>query len=333
MTRRALRCMLALAASTAWMAAADPALLRMVMPEARVIAGADLQTAKTSPLGLFLLQRSRTHPEDPEFRRLLEAAGFDPREDLHEVLLASTGDSKEHRGLILARGLFDVARIRALAAQRSIPVSTYGDAVVLALGQGARHSPPDEPGSLAFVNGSIAVAGDAASVRAAIDRYRQGAAPLGPDLAARVMDLSRRYELWSISLVPALQWRVAPVPDPQLGALLGNSPLQGIVETSGGVKLGPEIVVDAEVVARSDKDAAAIADVVRFVAGMMAMNARDPNAAQVVTLLQSLKLVVEGARVKLSLRIPEAEIEKVLLAAPASSRNPARRTLRRSRPQ
>jgi hypothetical protein len=99
------------------------------------------------------------------------------------------------------------------------------------------------------------------------------------------------------------------------------------------VKLGPEIVVDAEVVARSDKDAAAIADVVRFVAGMMAMNARDPNAAQVVTLLQSLKLVVEGARVKLSLRIPEAEIEKVLLAAPASSRNPARRTLRRSRPQ
>ncbi len=331
MTRSALRCMLALAASAAWVPAADPTLLSMVMPEARVIAGADLRTAKTSPLGLFLLERSRTATEDPRFRQFLEATGFDPREDLYEVLLASTGDPKEQKALILARGLFDVARISALASKHGMSASTYAGATILTSIPGARKDAPAEPGSLAFLNGSIAVAGDTASVRAAIDRYRQGGAPLSPDLTARVLDLSRRYDAWSVSLVPAVQWRAAP--DPQLGDLLRNNPLQGIVETSGGVKLGPEISVDAEVVARSDKDAAALADVVRFLAGMMAMNASDPKAAELVKLLQSLKLVVEGPRVKLSLRIPEAEIEKVLLAAQASSRTPARRTLRRSRPR
>jgi hypothetical protein len=332
MRRSALPYILVLAASTVGMPAVDPALLHMVMPEARVIAGADLRAARTSPFGLFLLDRGRT-AEDPQFRRFLEATGFDPREDLYEVVLASTDDPEEHRGLILARGLFDVERISALASQHGMSASTYEGALVLTALPGERKDTPAEPGSLSFLNRSIAVAGDAASVRAAIDRYRRGGAPLHPALAARVMDLSRRYEFWSVSLAPAVEWRITPVPDQQLGDLLRNHPLQGIVETSGGVKLGPEIAVDAEVVARSDKDAAALADVVRFVAGMMAMNATDPKAAGAVKLLQSLKLVVEGARVKLSLRIPEADMEKVFLAAQASSRTSARRTLRHRRPQ
>ncbi len=331
MRRSALPYLLVLAAFTVRMPAADPALLNMVMPEARLIAGADLRAARISPLGVFFLDRSRT-AEDPLFRRFLEATGFDPRKDLDAVLLASTGEPKEHSGLILARGLFDVARISALASQHGLSASTYEGALVLTAIQGATGTPV-KPGSLAFLNSAIAVAGDAALVRAAIGRYRRGGPPLDAALAARVMDLSRRYEFWSVSLAPAVQWQATPVPDPQLGDLLRNHPLQGIVETSAGVKLGPEIAVDTEVVARSDKDAAALADVVRFVAGMMARNATDPKAAEVGKLLQSLKLAVEGARVKLSLRIPEADIEKVFLAAQASSRAPARRTLRHSPPQ
>lgn len=327
-----LRCALLLAACAPLVRPADPTLLNMVMPEARILAGADLQAARTSPLGLFLLERARAQAEDPGFRKFIEATGFDPRQDLHEVLLASTGDPKQQKGLIVARGLFDTARILTLASQHGMPASTYRGALLFKLTHDAKKDAAGEPGALALLDGSIAVGGDAASVQAAIDRYRQGGAPLDTKLLARAMELSRRYELWSVSLVPATQWtnlRGQPAESQEKLA----SPLQGILETSGGVKLGRDVVIAGEVVARSDKDAAALSDVVRFLLGMMLMNAKDPQAVEAARLFQSLNLSVEGNVVKMSLRVPEADLEKMLLAAQSRPKAPARRTLRRSRVQ
>ncbi|MCS6952724.1 MAG: hypothetical protein RMK57_05690 [Bryobacterales bacterium] len=325
---RARLCQVLLLAAAVPVPAVDPTLLQMVPPEARRIAGANLQAARTSPLGLFLLQRSRMAPEDTGFRRFVGATGFDPREDLHEVLLASNGDPERQKAVLLARGLFDVIRITAYAVAQGIPITRYSGAVVLVVTRAAERNSTVGPGWVAFVSGSIAVAGDADWVRVAIDRHRRGGPPLDARLTARVMDLSRQYQFWGISLVPGAQW-LARASDERVSALLRNHPLQGVLESSAGVKLGPEVVVDAELLARSSHDAVALADVVRLIVVLVTLNAKDPKAAEAAKWLPSLRATVEGSLVKISLRIPESELEKILLAAQASPQPSPRRVLGR----
>src|ERR1700736_4789309 len=81
--------------------AADPALLNLVMPDATVMAGINVQKAKTTPFGQFLLTQMPTGSGLTEFTT---ATGFDPRQDLTEVLMAS--NAQQHDGLVLARGTF-----------------------------------------------------------------------------------------------------------------------------------------------------------------------------------------------------------------------------------
>ena len=75
-----------LAGLSLWSAAgfaADPALLNLVMPNAKVLAGVNVASALTSPFGQFVLGRiAAHHPSFPAF--------FDPRTDLTELLLART---------------------------------------------------------------------------------------------------------------------------------------------------------------------------------------------------------------------------------------------------
>ena len=63
--------------------AADPQLMNLVMPDAQMMAGINVTTAKTSLFGQFLLTQvaatAGTH-----FEQLAAATGFDPRRDLTE---------------------------------------------------------------------------------------------------------------------------------------------------------------------------------------------------------------------------------------------------------
>src|SRR4051794_37000623 len=83
--------------------AADQQLLNMVMPDAKIVAGINVDSARNSPFGSFLL--AQLPASDPEFQRFIDASGFNPRTDLQEILIATVGDSatpsRHMRGLIL----------------------------------------------------------------------------------------------------------------------------------------------------------------------------------------------------------------------------------------
>ena len=71
-------------------------------------------------------------------------------------------------------------------------------------------------------------------------------------------------------------------------------------------------VASGEAVARSDKDATALADVVRFLGSMVQANAPAGSAAAITSLVQSLDIKADGHTVKLALAIPEEQVESVL---------------------
>ena len=81
----------ALLCASQFLHAADPQLLNMVPPDAKVLAGINVDQARNSPLGQFLLAMM---PADAGFQQFVAVSGFDPRRDLHEILVAATRPDK-----------------------------------------------------------------------------------------------------------------------------------------------------------------------------------------------------------------------------------------------
>ena len=103
------------------------------------------------------------------------------------------------------------------------------------------------------------------------------------------------------------------MPDPNLsGAMKGNL-LAAINEASGGIRFGGTVNIFAEAITRSEKDAQALVDVVKFVAGMVQLNRQNnPAAGQVATLLDTLDCKTAGNITTISLAIPELQLEQML---------------------
>jgi hypothetical protein len=287
--------------------AVDPELAGLVMPGAKVLAGVNAEQLRTTPFGQFLLGRLDTSAQ--ELQTLADTTNLDPRRDVREVLVASTGETaNRHGGLVLVRGTFDVAKISAAAQAKGKGPESYNGATLFAS--------PAKSDAVAFLSPSVAIIGRGDEVRAAIDR-RSAPTSLDPALAVKVNTLSTTRDAWLVSLVPP-PLGSAKLPDPTLQGLAGTGFLQGIQQSSVSVKFGANVDVAAEAVAASAQDANTLATLVRMLATMAQANSRGtPSAA----LLQSLTVTTTGTNtVLIGLSIPESAIEQLIDKPKTASR-------------
>lgn len=284
--------------------AADPRLLRLVAPDAKVVSGIDVDRLKASPFGQFLLAQISLNSQ--EFSQFMGATGFDPRRDLNEILMAASGGPETKTGLLMIRGSFDPARIAALIKAGGQAPETYKGVEIFGgakQGKGAQ--------SVAFLDNATAIAGDLAGVKAAIDRQTQPST-LDPALAARVNDLSGSQDIWAVSTLP-LSTLAGAVPDRNVSGALQGDLLKAIESTSGGVKFGASVDFSAEAATRSEKDAGSLADVARFLLSLVQSNApKGPGPAAFLAMLQNVNISTQASSVKLSFSIPESELENLI---------------------
>lgn len=274
---------------------ADSGLLNLAMPDARIIAGIDVAGVRNSPFGQFLLSRLSAQ-ESEDLRQFVVKTGFDPRRDLSEVIVATPGGRGETRKLVLARGLFDPTRIVSLATSSGASLTMYNGVAIV----GKRGM------VFTFLDTSTAVAGDIDSVRGAIDR-RQGGPGISPGLAARIGVLSAAQEAWFVSTVPVSEL-AGQLPASAAGGALQGDALKSIEGASGGMKFGNTVNVCTEVVARTPEDAAALGELVRFLAGIAQLQHK-PKAQRLQPVLNSLDVRTAGNVVTIGLTIPEELIE------------------------
>ncbi len=149
--------------------AADATLLNLVMPDAKVIAGADVDQAKTSPLGVYVL--ARMAPDDADFAKFVAATGFDPRRDLREIVIASNDvQAGRSHWLLAAKGAFDPARIAAAARAGGSALVRYRGIEIIS---GSAQIPGIDPhGAVAFLDRSTVLIGELPAVEAAIARRK-----------------------------------------------------------------------------------------------------------------------------------------------------------------
>jgi hypothetical protein len=290
---------------------ADAGLLHLVMPNANVIAGMDVARAKSSPLGQFFMKNVNLRDED--LARFLALTGFDPARDVTEVVIAS-GDTQASgsNAILLVRGNFDSARLRAALVRNGLEVLQTVTGVEMLTKKGER-------GAVAFVDASLAVAGDAVAVKAALER-RAGGAGLPAATYARAQDMSRENDIWMVTSLPVAQLaEKMPENTPgQLNGMMKGDLFRAVEQASMGVKFAATMLhLTMEAAVRSEKDATAMADVARFLAGMVQLNRDKPEVAGLATAFDSLKLTTNARNVRLTMSMPQAEMEKMVKRAGA----------------
>jgi hypothetical protein len=306
-------CIAAGMAAASLAAAADPALLNLLPPQAPMIFGVQVEQSRYSPFGQFLL--AQAEKQNGDLKEFIAVTGFDPRRDVTEMVGAAQGPGKG--GLVCVRGRFDIPRILAAVQAKHKAGESYRGVTVL-LGRGHR------PGALAFLDSTLAVAGDAASVKAAIDRWRDGGA-IPPQTAAQVSEAALRYDAWLVTSASPAEL-AGRIPDDTVKGTMQGDLIRAIERMSGGIKFGADVTIAGESVLKTDKDAAALADVLRFLVSLAQLQGNAEARARLGDYARQMQLAAEGNRVKVTLVIPEAEFEKLILGLekrPARPRSPA----------
>jgi hypothetical protein len=279
--------------------AADPQLLNLVMPNAEVLAGVNVDQAKTSPFGQYVMGLIQSS-QDLHLQELTSQTGFDPTRDVHEVLVASTGTPGSRTGLLLARGTFDTAAIVSLATQHGAATETYSGVTIL--------EDPKATHGVGFLSSSLVVAGDIASVKGAIDRQSHPA-PLPAALIVQVNQWSGSQDAWAVSLIPTASLNLpngAPKV-PGVGAQ-GNTAFQSIQQAAGGVKFGANVVVTGQAQADTAQNAQSMGDALKLLVSLAQMQSQNNQALQ--TVLAGLTIAPQGNILNVTLTVPEDQIQQ-----------------------
>jgi hypothetical protein len=282
------------AGSSAW-AAADPQLLGLLMPDAKMIAGVRLDQAKNSPFGQFVL--SQAGPMS-EFDKIKAETGFDPRTDMTEVVAGATGPEG---GLVAGHGSFQPSRIMSLATQEGATVENYRGISLIGDGK-------PTGGTVAFLDGTTVVIGNAPLVKAAVDRWLSATRSSGA-LTAKAIETSSASHAWAVATgLNELHSTSATGTAPPEAQMLQNI-LSKINQVSGGLNFGDSIVMSGQIQAATSQDAQSLADVFQFLIAMAGSKGPLPATPQVSAI---------GTMVNFSMTITEQQVEQLFQPAVAA---------------
>jgi hypothetical protein len=198
--------------------------------------------------------------------------------------------------LALACGTFNGSQIGAAAANAGAISEVYNGITIT--------ENPKGTDGFAILSPSLAVAGDVASVKGAIDRQTTPA-PLPSALLVQVNQLSTTEDAWGISEVPppAIQ------PPPNAPNIPSNL-LQNIQQASGGVKFGSLVVVNAQLTADTAQNANTLATMLQFLVNLAQM--QEQQNAQATKALQSVLVTNSANTVSITASIPEEQLEALV---------------------
>jgi len=282
------------------LSAADPQLLNLVMPDAKVLAGVNVDQAKGTQFGQYVLNQLQT--QDAHMQELVALTGFDPRRDVGELLVASDGVPQGKTGLALARGNFDVAKIMAAAMTHGAVTEVYSGVTIL-------QGPKKPEAGIAFLNATTVAAGDIASVKGAIDR-QSNKQSLPAAVLVKVNQWSNSQDAWGITTVPP----ASLAPPGAIKAGTPNNPMvnagQNVQAAAGGVKFGANVVFSGEAECDTAQNATTLGDMVKLLINLAQMQAGQDPTAQ--ALIKSVMVTPKGNLLTISASLPQDVFQQML---------------------
>lgn len=293
-------------ASSTLFGAVDQGLLDLVPSGTKVVAGLQVDKSKVSPLGQYFLGQMRS--DEPGMQTLIDQTGFDPRRDLQEVVIATSGPQQNgnHTSFtIITRGTFDPEHIKAAVLSKGGHAMKLNGIDILT-GQG------DAATAVAVLDPTLAVAGSRATVRSIV-LNRNSPSVLDTQLSQDVASASDANEAWFASIVPGSQLPGRASLQSN-GQKIDGAVIQSVLQSSGGLHFdGDAVAIRFDAQTRSDKDAQSLSDVFRFFAGMIQMqHENQQDAALLGPALNAMQLTTSGATMHMALSLPEKTVEQLM---------------------
>ena len=256
--------------------------------ETRAVFGIRVHNIAFSPLVKGLASQASGMSGD--WMKLIPANGFDPLRDIDEVLIAAAGEGKSAPALLIAGGRFDVAHLGEHARQyRNVPM----------LG-----GEKEGEGVIALLSPEIALAGDQAMVRAAID-HRGSGNKIDRALNDRITSLRQRYDIWGLGDHPGALAE-------QLGDTKG---LESVDRFQFGMQLTSGLELSGEFHVSDPEEAAKLNQSMQLMA--MMLKSQKPSANGV-----KFDVQVDGGTLKFAVSIPDAELRSMTQGEPAATPPP-----------
>jgi hypothetical protein len=271
----------------------DPALMTLVPTDTIMLAGVRMDELQKTAL----YQKHFASRELPAVDDLVKKTGIDPRKDLWQVLVASTG---KHT-VIMARGKFSEMgmepRIHIEGAER-IP---YKGTQLIGRTEGA----------IAFLNPTTAIAGKVDALMYIIDHRDE--TTVSPELKESLAMIPNGVQLWMVAL------------GGQKASALGI-PLEGNLANLGRIysslqrmmlsaDLSRELHIQGRGIAATDQDANQLATALKGIIGLGRLNTpTDRN--DLLRVYDAIKVEQKQRDVTLDAEIPEELIDKLLALFP-----------------
>jgi len=291
MSRHAIVPGLALLMAATAGAAVDPALLDLIMPDAKVLIGVRVPQTLKSPFGQYALNHLLGAQA---LTRFAAATGLDVQRDLQEILVASAtpptpGDGSD--ALILVRGTFAPERFVAVATLTGANVSDYHGVQVI---KPQQQGPP----AFAFLDSSTLAIGAEPILTGVIDRRANQSSYVGP-LAHKALDASATGDAWFATVTPLADL----IPATSSAGFDPTTLLRSVIETRAGLHFDTNgVTVVAEALTHSDAEAQGLAGILKLAAGMV----RGTPAAA----LQYAQVTASGPVTRVTLTVDEQDLER-----------------------
>jgi hypothetical protein len=287
--------------------------LSLVPANAVTVGMVKLSDMRTSPLSGVLFQNTDKFSADGDAAKFIAEAGLDPSKDVDTLVVATvprTNLGTEADVLVMAEGRFNVDRLtKALIARGAVQKQGY----LLAPDADHEH---EGPGAVAFVSGSLAVAGSERAVITALAARNSGGTGF-PGSAAIGTQLSRidpNATAWALIDVTRVQRLTGA---PHVPAREGNNQaLAAAIKTLSTVALwatdtGDSLKVAGFGVSSDSETLELLEDTIRGALSAMRLAVRD-KSPELVPVLRRFDVSRTADTIKVSGSIPAAMIKDMV---------------------
>ena len=302
----------------ALVASTGPTELAYVPADASVVAYADVKTIMSSELRQRFKENMPapmgSASEDGQ-REFLDKTGIDIENDIDYVVAAATaipnGGDSHPRGVLVARGRFDVVKLEGLAVEHGAQVQEYKGKRLLTLEHGSSTADgsavtvqdPSHTGVLAFLEPGLVAVGDLTSVQRAIDAQLSAQSiTSNNEMMDLVADIEATNNAWAVGRFDLIAGQ-AKLPS----EIANKIPPVKWLAVAGHINGGLSAQLRAE--ANDDQAAENLRGVVNGVISLAKLQGQ--NDPKLTSLVNSFQMSGQGKTVRLSFALP-AEIFELM---------------------
>jgi hypothetical protein len=267
----------------------DNVLAQLVPADTEALFGARMEQLKSAPLYTKLIGQQKL----PQLDSFASETGFDPRRDVRDLIVASSG--RPNSGVLLARGTFHIAEVKTF---KKVLYRGY----VLSL-------TPKEDAGFCILDQTLAIAGPTASMKAALDHYLSSTRNASTDLLDQARAVPQQFQIWSVS-AGAADFLANNLPHDGNAANFGKI-FRSMENTHFQADLSRGLNAVAQGQCRTEADAKSLGDAVRGLIGFGRLSVPD-NQPELLRIWDGLHVDQNARTLTITANVPQDLIDKLV---------------------